>query len=349
MKKKITDHNKDDHGCQCSGDCENCTCLTKKNGTKKTKNTSPLIAVLAVSFLMLVAVLAPRGHEGYASESIRGEAGLLIIAHGAPWEQWNKPVLDLEKEVAQTLGKEGPYKKIKVALMEFSQPSVADGVKELEEAGCSRIVAVPLLIAPSSHSHWDIPALLGIYSSEESEKTLTEEGATIIRSKIPITVTPTIGESDVIEKILLKKVMSLSKHPDEEALVLVSHGDPLLMPHWERLMKKTVTYICGKSDISYGDWASIEMGQDYEKAVAAISLAAQKRKRIIVVGAYLSMGVEAMHKRWLKQSRTTMHGLGQKNPFDNVDIAIATEGLLPDSLISRWIADVALSEIRRNQ
>ena len=37
--------------------------------------------------------------SSYAKEKI----GLLIIAHGAPNEQWNRPVLNLEKEVKELI------------------------------------------------------------------------------------------------------------------------------------------------------------------------------------------------------------------------------------------------------
>ncbi|MFI4913181.1 MAG: sirohydrochlorin chelatase [Sedimentisphaeraceae bacterium JB056] len=278
-----------------------------------------------------------------------GSPGLLIIAHGAPWPRWNQPVLQLGEDVVSMLGEGSPFSKIKVVFMEFAKPTVADGIKEFEQAGCNRIVAVPLLIAPSSHSHWDIPALLGVYSSSEMEEELKAEGAEIVRSKLPITITPTISSSDVIQKVMLKRVMEYSKSPKDEAVVLLAHGDHVIPNVWNDFMKQTITFICGNSKISYGDWACVEMGQSYTDAVSAIAKAGEKRKRVIVVGSYLSMGVDKLHQRWLKTNSGEVHGHSEaEDPFDGIEVVCASKGLLPDKLVAEWIVETAVSEIDRN-
>lgn len=333
--------------CNCTGKCAECKCKSDSELKKgKTKN----VAGIAILLFVLSAGIC------FGANSDLAKPGLLVISHGAPWPQWNQPVLDLEKDVIKELGEDNPFNKVKFVFMEFTEPSVADGIKELEEAGCSRIVAVPLMIAPSSHSHWDIPALLGLYSDSEMEKQLKEEGAKIVRSKLPITLTSTLADSGVIEKIMLKRTQELSKNPENEAVVLLAHGDHMVGNLWEDFMKKTTTYICGKTGISYGDWTYAEMGQSYDKAAAAISLAGKSRKRIIVIGAYLSMGVDSMHDRWLKQSSSMSESMPhplpgsavtESNPFDGLEIVLCKKGLLPDPLVGKWIADIAKQEANK--
>lgn len=347
MKQKMNDHKADNKKCRCSGLCKDVLYDKHRQSIKRT-----LIAISMALFIGIISgrpLLAAESGTTDAAQNDSAKPGLLIITHGAPWPQWNKPVLKLEQEVAEIMKNNNPFKKIKVVFMEFAEPSVADGVEELENAGCSRIIAVPLLIAPSSHSHWDIPALLGLYSDAETEKTLKEEGAAIIRSKLPITITNTIADSDVIEKILLKQVRTLSKNPDEEAVVLLAHGDSNLSPIWDKKMKNTAFYLCGRTQITYGDWVCAEMGQEYNRAAAVIRQAAENRKRVIVVGAYLSMGVEGMHNRWITQQ----HAMAAKeseaqNVFGDAEIVLSKEGLLPDTLVGQWIAEVARTEINRN-
>jgi hypothetical protein len=234
--------------------------------------------------------------------------------------------------------------------MEFARPSVADGIREFEAAGCNRIVAVPLLIAPSSHSHWDIPALLGIYSDAEMEKELRGEGAEIVRSKLPITITTTLADSNVIEKVMLKRVNELSNDPNNEAVILLAHGDHYIPELWDTFMKKTVIHICGKTGISCGDWACVEMGQGYNKAANAIAEAGESRKKVIVVGAYLSMGIDKMHMRWMSQFDSMAKSMpGFENPLKGLDIKLSSKGLLPDSLVAKWIVDVSKGECKRNR
>ena len=334
--------------CSCSGDCVKCKYKDKSKGQGKLIKTISSAAIFFLAFLC---------DFSFGANVNSGKPGLLVITHGAPWSQWNQPVLDLEKAVVKELGGDNPFGKVKFVFMEFAEPTVADGVKELEDAGCSRIIAVPLLIAPSTHSHWDIPALLGIYSDTEMEKQLKEEGAKIIRSKLPITLTPTLADSGVIEEIMLKRVKELSTQPDNEAVILLAHGDYITGSLWDDFLKKTTIYICGKTGISYGNWAFVEMGQDYDKAVSAISLAGGSRKKIIVVGAYLSMGIDGLHSRWLAQSKSMSDSMPhpvpesaipESDPFEGLEIILGKKGLLPDSMVGKWIAEVARKEALKN-
>lgn len=342
-RKSVSDCD-DNSNCKCEGKCTVCKCNNK--GRLKTTLPKSVLITLVISIIFSFVCFGAMADE--PDKAVR-KPGLIIIAHGAPWPQWNKPVLGLEQAVISELGDDNPFGKIKVVLMEFAKPSVADGIKELEEAGCSKIIAVPLLIAPSSHSHWDIPALLGIYSDAKMEKELKNEGAEIVRSKLPITVTGTLAESDVIEKIMLKRAKELSSDPNNEAVVLLAHGDHYTPDLWDSFMKKTVTYICGKTGISCGDWVCVEMGQGYDKAASAIACAAESRKTVIVVGAYLSTGVDKLHTRWLKEFEAMAKSMpGLENPLKDLDIKLSAKGLLPDPMVAKWIAEVSKGECVRN-
>jgi sirohydrochlorin ferrochelatase len=294
---------------------------------------------------LLVLCVAAGGQSAQAV----GKPGLLIVAHGSPAPAWNQPVLQQEQKVRTAFGESNPFVAIKVVFMEFAEPNVADGLEALQEAGCDRIVAVPLMVAPSSHSHWDIPALLGIYSDPGVEKLLRSEGARLVRPRVPVTLTTTLAESDVIERIMLKRVRQLSQNPEREAVVLLAHGSEAIPPAWDRFLKRTVTYVCGQTGISYGDWASVAVGQEYSRAVAAIQEAAEYRDRVIVVGAYLSLGVKRMHNQWSTRLETpegAMHGMG--NPLEGLNVQLSEQGLLPDEMVTQWIVDTARGEVQRH-
>ena len=296
----------------------------------------------------IFAVDAPEAQPRGASKDImrinstrQADAGLLIIAHGAPMPGWNKPVLALEKQVIKLLGKDNPFKKVKVVFMEFARPSVADGVRQMEEAGCSRIIAVPLLIAPSSHSQWDIPALLGVYYDEEIIKQIVSEGGKPVRSKVPITITPTLSKSGIIPRILLDRVRKLSKNPNEEAVIILAHGEEDFHPFWCRLMREISSYICGKTGISYADWAYVGVGQEYAtRAVPVVLKALKHRKRVLLVGCYVSMGAKEIHDRFMHRGMH-VHGIAMENPLKGKQVIPASHGLLPDERVARWIVSIA--------
>lgn len=313
----------------------------------RTFHKRSLIALILVAGIALATVGCGENNSPTVANPITtvpsdgAKVGLLVIAHGAPMPVWNKPVLTLEKQVIKALGADSPFKKVKVVLMEFVRPSVADGVAEMEKAGCDRIVAVPLLIAPSSHSHWDIPALLGIYSDEKMKAELAAEGATVVKSRLPITVTPTLDSGDLLVETMLARVKEISKDPANEALVVLSHGDDGLKPYWDALMKRITYHICGKTGITYADWAYVHVGQGYRAhGVPAIMTAAENRKRVLLVGCYVSMGAAGMHKRFMSRP-TRIHGMALPNPLKDKDIVTAKHGLLPSPAVAKWIAKTA--------
>ena len=346
MKTETSQNKRDTRECHCMGKCDTCTCQQQKASRRKKQTASfrPVFTVLVILLASAALAVGESEHTGGSSS----KPGLLIIAHGSPSPRWNEPVLAQEQNVLEILGPDNPFAKVKVVFMEFAKPNVAGGIAELEQAGCDRIVAVPLLIAPSSHSHWDIPALLGIYSNVRIEKNLQDEGARLVRSQVPITLTTTLSDSDVIEKVMLKRVRQLSRDPNNEAVVLLAHGSKAIPPAWDRLTKRTVTYICGQTGISYGDWACVGVGQEYSLAATAIQEAAKHRDHVIVVGAYLSLGVNRIHQRWTARFDKESPMPGLENPLKNLSIRTSSQGLLPDKAVAQWIAATAKDEIRRH-
>ena len=108
----------------------------------------------------------------------QGKIGLLIIAHGSPSEQWNQPVLYIENQVKELLKTKNisDFDEVRVALMEFNEPSISTVLKDMENNGITKIYALPLFIAPSEHSLYDIPTILGLYYDDGITNKLEEEG-----------------------------------------------------------------------------------------------------------------------------------------------------------------------------
>ncbi len=300
--------------------------------------------VHGISAAALLIVLAV-ARIGWASES----PGLLIVAHGSPMPAWNKPVFALEKEVLEVLGKDHSFKEVKVVMMEFAKPDVAEGIRVMEKAGCDRIVVVPLLIAPSSHSLWDIPSLLGLYTDPEMRQQLEDEGAAITRTKLPITVTSTLHRDDLLAEIMLTRAKEISTNPAEEALVVIAHGDDGLRSHWDKLMKRITSHACGKTGITYADWAYVHVGQTYlAQGTPVIAAAMEKRKRVLLVGVYLSLGASQIHEMQMRLGKKSGMIAMMVNPLaGKLKRVVATKhGVIPDPRLARWIAKTARDAAR---
>ncbi|HID21670.1 MAG TPA: hypothetical protein EYP14_04640, partial [Planctomycetaceae bacterium] len=151
------------------------------------------------------------------------KTGLLVIAHGARSKHWNEPVIELGRRVERLALESGEFSAVRTAMLELTQPDIPTAVEELQRAGCERIVAVPLFIAPSGHTLFDVPAVLGIFFSPELKAALNREGLTTARPSVPVVLTETLGE-ELLAEFVLSEVRRLSKQPEDEALVLLAHG-----------------------------------------------------------------------------------------------------------------------------
>ncbi len=275
------------------------------------------------------------------------DKGLMIIAHGAPMPQWNRPVIGIEKEVKEILSEKGvsDFKSVRVAMMEFTKPTIADVVHDMEKLGIERIYAIPLFIAPSGHSVYDIPTILGLYSDKQMVDTLTEEGIEIVDTNIKITLGPSLHYGNILKTIMLDRVKELSNDSKNESLVLLAHGDKLFEPVWQNLSEEVCDYILANTGIDYYSYGFVGVGQEFTtEGVSAIMKAVEKNARTIVVGMYLSMGVERMENN----SASFFMGKKQetKELFKDKNIVFAKKGILPDRRIAEWIVKRALEWLK---
>lgn len=268
---------------------------------------------------------------------------LLIIAHGSPMSQWNTHVLKLEEKVKKIIfeKRNSRFTDVRVALMEFCEPTISTVIKGFEKAGIKRVFAIPLFIAPSEHSLYDVPTILGLYSDKRMIENIKEEGITIVDTKIKVTVGPTLNIGDVLKEIMLDRVKEFSTDPDSEGMILLAHGSASFEPIWSSMCKKIGFYICARTGISYFDYAFVEVGQSFiTEGVPVILGAAGRCKKTIVIGLYLSMGVDNMAQNSVL--RIGKMKIESKKIFVDKNVYFAKRGLLPDKRISEWIVDRAL-------
>ena len=291
-----------------------------------------IILLMTVSLFLLSTIV-------YSQEKY----GLVIIAHGSPAPQWNEPVLKIEREVKTIISQKGnnQFSAIRVAFMEFNEPSINTVIEDFENIGIDKVYAIPLLIAPSGHSLFDIPTILGLYSAKDILNEIKSEGTNIVNTKMKITIGPTLNNSDILKNSILDRVKELSTTPDSEGVVLLAHGDKHFEPIWASMCREIGYYVCSKTGIEYFDFAFVEVGQSFAtEGVSTILKSTGKKEKIIVVGLYLSMGIERMANTsasFMMDKKTET-----KKLFANKNIRFAKRGILPDKRISEWISEIAI-------
>lgn len=264
---------------------------------------------------------------------------LVVIAHGSPMESWRKPVLELETSVRNQI-KAAQLKGIdyvRVALMEYTEPSVASVVKDCEAQGVDSIFALPLFIAPSGHTEEDLPNILGWKYNPYVREELAEEKTEMVKSKLPIVLGPTFYYSYVLEKVMAQRVKSFSKDAANEAVIFLAHGDEERIGFWKSLLGNVSKYVKENCGVTYVDSELIEMGHNFgNELMPLLEKAAQTKKRIFVQGIYLTSDVKRMADRHKMQERQA-----DLVKARGVEIVYSNEGILPASsdLVTNWVVE----------
>ena len=270
---------------------------------------------------------------------VEAKNALVVIAHGSPMESWRKPVLELETSVRNQI-KAAQLKGIdyvRVALMEYTEPSVASVVKDCEAQGVDSIFALPLFIAPSGHTEEDLPNILGWKYNPYVREELAEEKTEMVKSKLPIVLGPTFYYSYVLEKVMAQRVKSFSKDAANEAVIFLAHGDEERIGFWKSLLGNVSKYVKENCGVTYVDGELIEMGHNFgNELMPLLEKAAQTKKRIFVQGIYLTSDVKRMADRHKMQERQAdlVKACG-------VEIVYSNEGILPASsdLVTNWVVE----------
>ena len=279
-------------------------------------------------FLMLALCVA-----GIVSTSAK--SALVVIAHGSPMEQWRKPVLDLEGQLRETMKDVEGISYVRVAMMEFTEPTIATVVADCEQQGVDTIFAIPLFIAPSGHSEVDIPNILGHKYDPQVREELMEENTKFVKSRLPIIVGPTLSYDDFLEKTMLKRVQEMSKSPKEEAVLFVAHGDRQFVGYWSQKMQSICDHVKQQTGIEVADYKFIAMGYKMvAEMIPALREMAEKKSRVLVQGVYLTSSAKEM--AYMLDIESV-----QKKEIPNADLQVvySERGILPASAgeVCEWI------------
>lgn len=293
--------------------------------------------ILSLVMMLFMALLMP----------LYAQNALVIVAHGAPSKIWNVPVMKLEKNVQEELKSRGitGFSYVRVALMEFTEPSVSTVIHDCEQQKVEHIFVLPLFISPSSHSEQDVPNILGLKYNVQTLSALSEEGTKLVHTNIPITIGPTLSYGTVIQNIITDRIKELSIGKTNVSFVLLAHGDPEYLPFWQQMIQNTGDTVAQRTGVSYAGYAFVGMGQHfYQDLLPVAQNAAKTHKTILLQGIYLANGVKGMSMIALTDKKQKKY---QEEMPKEADFVYGTDGLLPDTRVCKWIVDRAVEWLKR--
>ena len=117
--------------------------------------------------------------------------GLLLVGHGSRL-QYNKELITTTAEMMKANG--GDYL-IKSCFLEYSNPTVSEGLDTMSKEDLEILIVVPLFLAKGIHILRDIPKLLGLPAGKK-RGTFTLEGGRVIPLVYaePIGIDPLLAE-----------------------------------------------------------------------------------------------------------------------------------------------------------
>ncbi len=272
------------------------------------------------------------------SLSVNAKNALVIIVHGSPSDAWKQPVLNLEPLLRKKINEEGlkSISYVRVAMMEFTEPTIATVIKDCEAQNCDTVFAIPLFIVPSGHSEDDIPNIIGHKFNPATVKALKAEGTQFVHSKIHIVLGPTLGGyGDALEKITAENVKALSKNPKDEAILILAHGDNMYGGFWSTKLNSICKSCISSTGISQAKYQLVGMGSKVaDQIIPVLKEFAKTKKRILIQGVYLSYTVNDMASRGL--NKEIQKALGNK-----VEVVYSDRCILPTATneVVDWIVN----------
>ncbi len=132
--------------------------------------------------------------------------GLLLVGHGSRLE-YNKQLITT---TAELMKQERPDYLIKSCFLEYSSPTVPEGLDSMRSESISRLVVVPLFLAKGIHVLRDIPRLLGLDTGKKQGSFALLDG-----TEIQLVYAEPIGIDPLLASLMLKNAAAAEELMEE--------------------------------------------------------------------------------------------------------------------------------------
>ncbi|WP_232697559.1 sirohydrochlorin chelatase [Brevibacillus daliensis] len=239
------------------------------------------------------------------------ETGVMIIGHGSSNAAW----VELVDQAVTNLECSVPFTTCFLEMVEGRL--IADGIRELEEQGVQKIVAIPLFVAAGSTHIDEIAYMLGAseHKLDEKWKRLSHEAK--------IAFCPPMEDHPLIIDILEERIKELSVDPEKEVLLVIGHGadEGDNYQKWEELLSSVTNKLNQRFGFVHAGYGTLHPNNLRERA-----LSASKQGTTIVIPLFLSEGYFTN-----KVIPAKLEGL---------DYVYSGKTYLPHPYVSRWLQQV---------
>lgn len=301
------------------------------------KITFSLLAVIgfaAILFTSCNSNTTAQQQEAKTTES-NNKIGVLLVNHGSRSATWRNALLQLEKNVTDSILSSSTVKGIKTAFMEYNEPSIATRLKEFDAEGFTDVVIVPVFLTVSPHTFEDIPTIIGQKEDPQSMEMLKIEKIERYTPKAKTYITPLLDFTDILKKNVLRRVQGLTKNASEEGLVLIGYGDETYDKEWGMLFDKVAEYVKENTGInkhSYGWCGHIARYNPLETTKAIEKVLTDKKAAVVIP-------VLVAHDEMF-QIKIIGDGINKvKNNKERV--YYKPDAILPDANVESWVIQVA--------
>jgi sirohydrochlorin ferrochelatase len=205
--------------------------------------------------------------------------GVLIISHGSRDKAWVSMVdeavghLSLEEELP-----------VAVSFLELVEGRlIQDGIDELEHAGVTDLIVIPLFVSSGSTHIDEIEYAMGAKFAPERE---TDLGRFKVQAKVHFGY-PVDDDPD-IAVMLWDKLRELSVHPERETLLLVGHGSSHdgFRQRWEEGISSLAERVRLLSGVAAADYGLLSLDTVRERVEYWI----EQGRDVLVAPLFLSEG-----------------------------------------------------------
>lgn len=262
------------------------------------------------------------------------KVAVLLANHGSRSATWRQELLELEARVRGPI-MSGGASDVRTAFMEYTEPSIATRLKELDAEGFTDVVLVPVFLQVSSHSFDDIPTIIGQKTDPSALERMKIERIAQYTPKARVHLTELPDFAKLLTANVLRRAKALSRHGAEEGLTLIAYGDATYEREWNALLDqigKDVTRELGMLEHSWG-WCGHLVHYDPSKTTAAINTVLNTAKRAVVVPALIAHD-EMFQVKIIGQGIAAVERAEER-------VAYQPDAILPDPDLDAWVIATA--------
>ena len=288
------------------------------------------------TFLLLlsIALFSSCNQNPEAAPEAGRKTAVLLVNHGSNSELWRNMLLDVEKQVRDSvLGITG-VTDVRTAFMEYTEPSIATRMKEFDAEGYDEVIVVPIFLTVSSHYSHDIPVIVGLSADPKIKEELALEKIDVYRPKAKVTITPPLDYTTILKKNVERRVMALSKDAANEAVLLVAYGDQQYNQQWEEMVDALGKYLkvkTGHESIAYA-WCGHLVHYSTEPTVKGVEKLMELEENVIVIPVLVAN--DPYFQKDIIQK--AVDAIGKPSHVHYIQDAI-----LPDANVNQWVVDIA--------